>query len=96
MASQRVSFQDRAEALAVCAKIRVKHPDILERLPDGLYPYMVGSPDEREVLFDYLACDRVAKAGPGSGRLGTRTWIGCERRSRGTDAPCARRWVAMW
>jgi hypothetical protein len=62
MASQRVSFQDRDEALAVCAKIRVKHPDILERPPDGLYRYMGGGPDEREVLFEYLACDRVAKA----------------------------------
>ena len=32
----RVTFLDRDEALAVCAKIKAKHPDILERGPDGL------------------------------------------------------------
>jgi hypothetical protein len=44
----------------VCAKIKAKHPDILERRPDGLYRFLAGDQDMREALFDYLACDRVA------------------------------------
>ena len=51
------------DALAVCTKkIGACTPDILERLPDGLYRYMLAGPDERQALFDYLACDRVAAA----------------------------------
>ena len=62
MARQRVSLLDRDQALAICAKIKAKHPDILERGPDGLYRYMVAGEDMRQALFDYLACDRVAAA----------------------------------
>ncbi len=62
MAARRVSFQEHEDALAVCAKIKAKHPDILERLPDGLYRCMLAGPDEREALFIYLACERVAAA----------------------------------
>jgi hypothetical protein len=62
MPSRRVTFQEHEEALAVCAKIKARHPDILERGPDGLYRYMLAGPDLREALYDYLAADRVAKA----------------------------------
>ena len=58
----RVTVLDRDEALAVCAAIKAKHPDILERGPDGLYRYMLAAEDMRRVPFDYLACDRVAAA----------------------------------
>ena len=46
----------------MCAKIKALHPNVLERLPNGLYRFMVATPDLREVLFDFLACDRVAAA----------------------------------
>ena len=46
----------------VCAKIKALHPDILDRLPDGLYRYLVAGPDMAQVLYDYLACNRVAAA----------------------------------
>ena len=59
---QRVSLLDRDEALALCARIEAKHPDILERGPDGLYRHLVAGEDMRQALFDYLACDRVAAA----------------------------------
>ena len=62
MARNRVSLLDRDEALEICAKIKAKHPDILERRPDGLYRFLVGGEDQRQALFDYLACDRVAAA----------------------------------
>ena len=62
MARNRVSLLDRDEALEICAKIKAKHPDILERGPEGLYRYLVGGEDQRQALFDYLACDRVAAA----------------------------------
>ena len=62
MARNRVSLLDRDEALEICAKIKAKHPDILERGPEGLYRYLVGGEDLRQALFDYLACDRVAAA----------------------------------
>ena len=61
-AARRVTFAEHEEAEAVRAKIKAKHPDILERQPDGLYRYMVATPDLREALFDHLACDRVAAA----------------------------------
>jgi hypothetical protein len=51
-ASQRVTLVDRDEALALCGKITALHPDILDRLPDGLYRYMLAGPDERQALFD--------------------------------------------
>ena len=57
-----MSLLDRDEALEICAKIKAKHPDILERGPGGLYRYLVGGEDLRQALFDYLACDRVAAA----------------------------------
>jgi hypothetical protein len=62
MVSQRVSALDRDEALAVCAKIKARHPDILERGPGGLYRNLLAGEDMRQALFDYLACDRVASA----------------------------------
>ena len=62
MARNRVSLLDRDEAIEICAKIKAKHPDILERRPDGLYHFLVGGEDLRQALFDYLACDRVAAA----------------------------------
>ena len=62
MPRRRVTPLDHDEALAVCAKILAKHPDILERQADGLYRHQFGSEEMREVLFDYLACQRVADA----------------------------------
>ena len=62
MARNRVSLLDRDEALEICAKIKAKHPDILERRPNGLYRFLVGGEDQCQALFDYLACDRVAAA----------------------------------
>jgi hypothetical protein len=60
--ARRVTFLDHDEALAVCAKIKARYPDIDERLPSGVYRYQVSSPDMGRALFDYLAADRVAKA----------------------------------
>ena len=57
-----MSRDDHDEALEICAAIKVKHPEILERRPDGLYRYLVGGEDLRQALFDYLACNRVAAA----------------------------------
>jgi hypothetical protein len=57
-----VTLLDREEALAACARIRAMHPDILDRLPDRLLRYQVAGPDERQVLYDFPACDRVAAA----------------------------------
>ena len=57
-----MTFLDHEEALAVCARIKAKHPDIDERLPNGLYRYMASNPDMEQVLFDFLGCDRVAAA----------------------------------
>ena len=34
------------------------YPDILERQPNGLYRYQMS--DREQVLYDYLAADRVA------------------------------------
>jgi hypothetical protein len=65
MVARRVTFSEHEEALAVCAKIKAKHPDILDRLPNGLYPYQVSNPEMGQVLYDYLAADRVAKAWAG-------------------------------
>jgi hypothetical protein len=62
MVARRVTFAEHEEAQALCAKIRAKHPDIDERLPNGLYPYQVSSPEMGQVLYDYLACERVAAA----------------------------------
>ena len=61
-AARRVTFADHEEALAVCERIKAKHPDILERREDGLYRHQLGSEEMRQVLFDYLACQRVADA----------------------------------
>ena len=58
----RVTPLENDEALTVCAKILAKHPDILDRQEDGLYRHQFGSEEMREVLFDYLACQRVADA----------------------------------
>ena len=55
MPRRRVTPLDHDEALAVCAKILAKHPDILERRADGLYRHQLGSEEMRQVLFDYLA-----------------------------------------
>ena len=44
------------------ASIKAKHPDILDRLPNGLYRYQVSSPDVEQALYDRLACDGVATA----------------------------------
>jgi len=60
--SRRATFAEREEALAVRAKIKAKHPDIDERLPNGLYRYMASNLDMEQALFDFLACDRVAAA----------------------------------
>jgi hypothetical protein len=78
-----VSVLDRDEALEICERIKARHPDILERRPDGLYRFLVGGEDQRQALFDYLAGDRVAAAhakeatgqgrGPGAGDRGGRT-----------------------
>jgi hypothetical protein len=62
MVARRVTVLEHEEALTVCAKIKAKHPDIDERLPNGLYRYMASNPDMEQVLFDFLACDRVAAA----------------------------------
>ena len=62
MPRRRATPLDHDEALAVCERIKVKHPDILDRPPDGLYRYQLGNPVMREALFDYLACQRVADA----------------------------------
>ena len=62
MARNRVSLLDRDEALEICAKIKARHPDILDRRSDGLYRCLVSSPDMAQALFDYLACERVAAA----------------------------------
>ena len=62
MPARRVTFQEHEQARATSARIKVKYPDILERLPDGLYRYQVAGPNERQALFNYLACDRVAAA----------------------------------
>jgi hypothetical protein len=58
----RVTPLDNDEALTVCERIKAKYPDILERQADGLYRHQFGSEEMREVLFDYLACQRVADA----------------------------------
>ena len=34
---------------ALCTKIKALHPDILDRLPDGVYRCMLAGPDERQV-----------------------------------------------
>jgi hypothetical protein len=47
MARNRVSLLDRDEALEICAKIKAKHPDILERRTDRLYHFLVGGEDLR-------------------------------------------------
>ena len=61
-AARRVTFAEHEEAEAARARIKALHPDILERQPNGLYRYMSATPDMREALFDYLACDRVVAA----------------------------------
>ena len=85
MPARRVTFQEHEQALATSARIKAKHPDILERLPDGLYRYLVAGPNERQALFDCLACDRVAAAWAAKRGPGARIWIGCKERSRETD-----------
>ena len=60
--SARVSRLDHDEALATCARIKAKYPNILERRQDGAYRYLIGVADLRQALFDFLACDRVALA----------------------------------
>ena len=62
MPARRVTFQEHEQALAASARIKAKYPDILERLPEGLYRYLVAGLNERQVQFNYLACDRVAAA----------------------------------
>jgi hypothetical protein len=62
MPARRVTFREHEQALATSAKIKAKHPDILERLPNGLYRYQVSSPDMEQALYDCLACDTVAAA----------------------------------
>ena len=59
MPRRRVLPLDHEEAQAVCEKIRAKYPDILERQEGGLYRAQLRNPELREVLFDYLACQRV-------------------------------------
>ena len=60
--ARRVTFTEHEQALATCARIKAKHPDILDRLPNGLYRYQVAGPDESQALYDYLAADRVSRA----------------------------------
>ena len=62
MPRRRLTLLDHDEALAVCERIKAKHPDILERQADGLYRYQLAGPELRAVLFDYLACQRLADA----------------------------------
>jgi hypothetical protein len=50
MGARRVTVLEHEEGMAVRAKIKAKHPDILDRLPDGLYRYQVAGPDERQAL----------------------------------------------
>jgi hypothetical protein len=57
-----MTFLEHEQALSVCAKIRAEHPGILDRLPNRLYRYQIAGPDMAQVLFDYLACDRMAVA----------------------------------
>ena len=47
MPRRRVTPLDHDEALAVCERIKAKHPDILERRADGLYRHQLGSPEMR-------------------------------------------------
>jgi hypothetical protein len=63
MVARRVTFSEHEEAQALCAKIRAKHPDIDERLPNGLYPYQVSSPEAGAVR---LPC--VREGGGSMGR----------------------------
>jgi len=48
MARRRVMPLDHDEALAVCAKILAKYPNILERQADGLYRHQLASEEMRE------------------------------------------------
>ena len=64
MPARRVTFQEHEQALATSARIKAKYPDILERLPDGLYRYLLAGPNERQVLFNYLACDSPCSVSP--------------------------------
>ena len=36
---------EHEQALATCARIKAKHPDILDRLPNGLYRCQVAGSD---------------------------------------------------
>ena len=58
----RVTPLDNDEALTVCERIKANYPDILERREDGLYRHQLGSEEIRQVLFDYLACQRTTSA----------------------------------
>ena len=69
------------------AKIKAKHPEILERGPNGLYRYMLAAPDLREALYDYLACDRVASAWARKRPAKDADLDRLSKRSRRTDMP---------
>ena len=45
MPARRVTFQEHEQARATSARIKVKHPYILDRLPNGLYRHQVSTPD---------------------------------------------------
>ena len=64
MMARRVTFQEHEQALATSAKIKAKHPDILERGPDGLYRYLVGGEDHAP------GAVRLPGVRPGGGSVG--------------------------
>jgi hypothetical protein len=83
--ARRVTFLDHDEALAVRAVIAARHPDILDRLPSGVYRYQVsGLTDMRQALYDCWACDRVVAA-----------WE-AKKRARDKDLDRLRRAVETW
>jgi hypothetical protein len=76
----------RLGAVEICAKIKAKHPDILERGPEGLHRFLVGGEDLRQALFD------LPGVRPGSGGLGQEE--ACQGQGPGAEAAGGRA-VAM-
>ena len=87
MMAQRVTFLDHEEALAVCAKIKAKHPDILERQPDGVYRYQVADPDMRKRFSTTSRRTEWRQHGPGRRMPGVLIGSCCKGSRDGTDRP---------
>ena len=80
-----VTVLEHEEALAMCAKIRAKHPDILERLPNGSIATKWPARTWGECCSTTWRATGWRQRGPRRRGPGARIWTGCKEWSKRTE-----------